>query len=169
MPVKIEADSGLCVVIEDEAVVKLEQEIYDSDFEQEDESFTEPRHKAKRNLAIESTEEDFEADNLTKNETLKEPEISLVKTKPKRKKNRIPTYKRVFFPCDQCEKKPQTARNLAKHKYKCHEGPKPQAMFICEICSKQINSTQGLRRHNNMHNQNKKFFCGKIFFFSNKN
>lgn len=154
--VKVEIDSESCFIIEGDVQVKLEPDVEEFNME----------------LSNEAELSGWEPNNVIEPErkTVKEPKVKRrFKTKAtKDLKKTVPKRKRILFPCDQCDKRPQTDYNLAKHKWKCHNMPKPGPYFICELCSKQFSTPDAISRHIDMHENRTRFECGKTKNFIRK-
>lgn len=66
------------------------------------------------------------------------------------------------FCCDKCDYKVLKRVWLLNHQWKVHDGPMPlHQRFICEICTKQFNKAEYLKRHLDRHNNVERFICGK--------
>lgn len=147
-PVKIDFESGSCVVIEAVTDVKLEHGY--------------AKFNADLNNETSQVKKEIKNENLFPTPTARKPKLKLkkksAKASPKQREIKV-------FSCDQCERQSGSSSNMARHKRKCHSNPKPETKFICELCSKQFTSSEGITRHIDMHNNHKKFECGKLRIF----
>lgn len=120
-----------------------------------------------------SSDEDFEdtfcGGSRSSSSSPKPKELDVPPMPPPFAQNK-PKLKKVkgYYYCDECDTSPKHRScqmySLLNHKWRVHGGEEPARSFICEMCPKQFFLKEQLKRHHDMHNNVKRFACGKLSF-----